>query len=52
MYGGVASHMSIRCAEFGIPAAIGCGKKIFDFVIQNEILTLDCKNNKILSDDL
>ena len=23
-YGGVASHMAIRCAEFNIPAAIGC----------------------------
>ena len=27
-YGGAASHMAIRCAEFGVPAAIGCGKKI------------------------
>ena len=33
-YGGVASHMSIRCAEFGIPAAIGCGETIFS-KIQN-----------------
>ncbi|CAK7083054.1 MAG: hypothetical protein TIS_04515 [Tissierella sp.] len=24
--------MSIRCAEFGIPAAIGCGDKIYDFI--------------------
>ena len=24
-YGGVASHMAIRCEELGLPAAIGCG---------------------------
>jgi phosphohistidine swiveling domain-containing protein len=29
-YGGANSHMAIRCAEFGIPAAIGCGEQIFD----------------------
>ena len=26
-YGGINSHMSIRCAELNIPAAIGCGEK-------------------------
>ena len=26
-YGGANSHMTIRCAEFGLPAAIGCGKR-------------------------
>ena len=43
-YGGVASHMAIRCAEFEIPAAIGCGEKIFDYVLrrENEIVKLDC----------
>ena len=30
MYGGVASHMAIRCAELKIPAAIGCGKIYFN----------------------
>ena len=29
-YGGVASHMSIRCAEIGLPAAIGCGESLFN----------------------
>ena len=28
-YGGANSHMAIRCAEFGLPAAIGCGEQIF-----------------------
>ncbi|UJF33209.1 gamma-glutamyl-gamma-aminobutyrate hydrolase family protein [Paenibacillus hexagrammi] len=28
-YGGVASHMAIRCAELGLPAAIGCGEELY-----------------------
>lgn len=47
-YGGAASHMAIRCAEFGIPAAIGCGERIFDFVKGNMEITIDCKNGKIM----
>jgi glutamine kinase len=41
-YGGANSHMAIRCAEFGIPAAIGCGEQRYDaFSDANQIL-LDC----------
>lgn len=41
-YGGANSHMAIRCAEFGIPAAIGCGEQRFEvFLSANQIL-LDC----------
>ncbi|MBU1610220.1 MAG: pyruvate, phosphate dikinase [Proteobacteria bacterium] len=29
-YGGANSHMAIRCAEFGLPAAIGCGELLFE----------------------
>lgn len=29
-YGGTNSHMAIRCAEFGLPAAIGCGELLFE----------------------
>mgnify|MGYP001618328074 FL=1 len=47
-YGGVASHMSIRCAEFGIPAAIGCGELIFNKVKEASHVLLDCKANKIM----
>lgn len=47
MYGGVASHMAIRCSEFGLPAAIGCGEKIYADIMQMENITLDCKNGKI-----
>ena len=31
-YGGVNSHMSIRCAEMNLPAAIGCGEIIFSSI--------------------
>lgn len=46
-YGGVASHMAIRCAEFEIPAAIGCGDKIFSFVSDQHSILMDCKNGII-----
>ncbi len=46
-YGGVASHMAIRCAEFGIPAAIGCGKLRFQKLINKKIISLDCSKGVI-----
>lgn len=46
-YGGVASHMAIRCAEFNIPAAIGCGEIIFNNASRSNRLMLDCGNRKI-----
>jgi len=46
-YGGAASHMAIRCAEFGLPAAIGCGDTIFDKLVAAEKVRLDCLNKKI-----
>ena len=50
-YGGAASHMAIRCAEFGIPAAIGCGKKIYAHVSGMERVIMDTKNGKIREAD-
>ena len=50
-YGGVASHMAIRCAEFNIPAAIGCGDVIYNYVTGLDKLTLDCKNGKIRKEE-
>ena len=29
-FGGANSHMAIRCAELGIPAAIGIGDKLYE----------------------
>ena len=46
--GGAASHMAIRSAEFGIPAAIGCGEIIFKDIKDKQIVELDCLNKKII----
>ena len=47
-YGGVASHMAIRCAEIGLPAAIGCGEIIYENLCNSSKVMLDCKNHQIL----
>ena len=41
-YGGANSHMAIRCAEFSIPAAIGCGEQRFESLINANQIHLDC----------
>ncbi|REL38634.1 hypothetical protein DYD21_01410 [Rhodohalobacter sp. SW132] len=46
-YGGAASHMTIRCAEFGLPAAIGCGEELFDRLQKAEKVELNCANKQI-----
>ena len=47
-YGGVASHMAIRCAEFDLPAAIGCGEKYFEPLTKYSVVSLDCLKKKII----
>jgi hypothetical protein len=47
MYGGANSHMAIRCAELGIPAAIGCGEKNFQEWAKAKVLELDCSNHLV-----
>ena len=47
-FGGAASHMAIRSAEFGIPAAIGCGEIIFKDIMGKQLIELDCLNKKII----
>lgn len=46
-YGGANSHMSIRCSELGIPAAIGVGNNLFESLKDNNLIELDCDQNKI-----
>jgi len=46
-YGGVASHMSIRCAEIGLPATIGCGEILYEKLKSSLKIQLDCKNQQI-----
>lgn len=41
-YGGTNSHMAIRCAEYGLPAAIGCGDLLFERVRKAAFCLLDC----------
>ena len=47
-YGGVASHMAIRCAELNLPAAIGCGEQLYDKLVQSSKALLDCGNEQII----
>ena len=46
-YGGVNSHMAIRCMENNIPAAIGVGGKKFNFYKSCKKIELDCQSKKI-----
>lgn len=46
-YGGANSHMAIRCAEFEIPAAIGCGEAIFNRLQRASLVRLDCSGRRI-----
>ena len=48
-YGGANSHMAIRCAEFGIPAAIGCGEQRFDMIVSGNKVHLDCAADLVMS---
>lgn len=47
MYGGANSHMAIRSAEFGLPAAIGVGESIYKTLLQAKTLELDPANSVI-----
>lgn len=47
-FGGANSHMAIRCAEFGIPAAIGCGEQLFERLASAAVIELDCSTETVL----
>lgn len=46
-FGGANSHMAIRCAEIGIPAAIGAGEKMFDTLQDVCVVELDALDKQI-----
>lgn len=46
-FGGANSHMAVRCAELGIPAAIGCGDLLFDRIASTRNAEINC-GQKIL----
>jgi choline kinase len=41
MYGGANSHMAIRSAEFGLPAAIGVGEQLYKLYNRAKTIELD-----------
>jgi phosphohistidine swiveling domain-containing protein len=51
-FGGANSHMAIRCAELGIPAAIGCGTQFYERIVAAGQVELDCAQHvlKIIGD--
>jgi len=51
-YGGANSHMAIRCTEFGIPAAIGCGEQIFDRLCAARTIEINCTENHVRPADV
>jgi phosphohistidine swiveling domain-containing protein len=46
-YGGVASHMAVRCSEFGIPAAIGCGEWLYEKLQRSTFIELNCQEKRV-----
>lgn len=48
-YGGANSHMAIRCAEFGLPAAIGCGERLFDNLCKARTIELNAAARRVTS---
>ena len=45
MYGGANSHMTIRAAELGLPAAVGVGRALYDRLAGAKVIELDCGAN-------
>jgi phosphoenolpyruvate-protein kinase (PTS system EI component) len=46
-FGGDNSHMAIRAAEIGLPAAIGVGEKLYEAISMMTMVELDCGNQLI-----
>lgn len=46
-FGGANSHMAIRCAEFGLPAAIGCGDQLYSRIVAGGTAELDCGQKSV-----
>ncbi len=50
-YGGVNSHMSIRCEELNVPAAIGIGEDNYNNIKDYSDLILNCKNEQLIKNN-
>jgi glutamine kinase len=46
-YGGAASHMAIRTAQFGIPAIIGCGEELYCEFCSHRRAIIDCRQGRV-----
>ena len=46
-FGGINSHMSIRCEELNVPAIIGFGEDNYSRIIYKKKLSINCKLQKI-----
>lgn len=46
-YGGANSHMAIRAAEIGLPAAIGVGEKLYEKIANMRRVEMDCSSHII-----
>ena len=46
-YGGVNSHMAVRCAELGIPAAIGVGEILYNQLLLATHVEIDSLSENI-----
>lgn len=46
-FGGANSHMAIRSAEIGLPAAIGVGAKLYESLLVANKLELDCLGQRL-----
>lgn len=46
-YGGMNSHMAIRCQELMLPAVIGCGPEKFNIYNKCKTIVIDCELERI-----
>ncbi|GAA3084100.1 PEP-utilizing enzyme [Kribbella aluminosa] len=47
LYGGANSHLAVRCAEAGVPAAMGVGQTIYDQLTRARSVHLNCASQTI-----
>ena len=47
-FGGANSHMAIRCAEYGLPAAIGVGERLYETISSSGRCLLDAGGNTLV----
>lgn len=47
-YGGMGSHVAVRCAAFNVPAAIGCGADLYAALERVPAALIDCPARRVL----